>query len=149
MVCHRKRAGLILHVFYAGDIRINDQRIVRIIHNESRLCTIWFLDMLLLHIINFHLVTAAVLRIISCKPSCLLEGAIRQLAAAGLHDYMGAGRAFRVKPPVIPVGKGEGQLRMYPLCINSSLICARSASFMAMSRALLMDSRYWISSAVS
>ncbi len=111
-------AGLILHVFYARDIRINHQGIVGVVHYKSWLCSIRFFDMLLLYIINLHLVAATVSGIEGGQTSCFLKRPVRKFISAGLYDYMGAGSAFGVEPPVISASKGKGQFVILQIILS-------------------------------
>ena len=57
--------------------------------------------MFFLHIVDLDFFTSPHAGVVRGKPSCLLEGRIRQFVTVRLDDHVGAGRLFGVKPPVV------------------------------------------------
>ena len=96
--------------FYAGNVRMDGEGIVCVIHHKSRRTFIWFFYIFLLEIIDFHFFAVPAFGVVTCQFSCLLKGAVGKFLPFCLYHHMGAGHAFCMEPPVVSRGKFKGQL---------------------------------------
>ena len=100
---------LVLRHSDAGNIRRNHHRVVRVVNNESRLCTGYLFNLFFFYIIDFDFFLIASGGVVGGKTCGFFEGCVRKLFSAGFYDDMRTRSALCMEPPVVADSKLKGQ----------------------------------------
>ena len=91
------------------DIRRNHHRVVRVVNNESRLCTGHLFNLFFFYIIDFDFFLIASGGVVGGKTCRFFKGCVRKLFSAGFYDDMRTRSALCMEPPVVADSKLKGQ----------------------------------------